>query len=123
MNYSYELVQEYKKVAGIGSDTVASKAIPKLSQGRLSDIKSGKHWLTEEQAVWIAEQCQLNIQEVLVRLSAETAKTEQGKTAWAELAKKLFGHGLALVFAVGLSISPNQNTGKLVFLRRSRNIA
>lgn len=89
MNFSYELVTELKNKLGLTTDLQVCEVIPKTSSGNLSQVKSGKRHLTEEQALFIAKECNLNVQWVLVQLAEETAKTDLAKQAWANLAKKI----------------------------------
>lgn len=123
MNFSYELIQEYKKVAGLNSDYEACKVIPKITSGNLSQIKSGMRALTEEQTVWICSQCEMDLETALVKIAIDTAKTKEAKSAWSNLAKKLAANGLALVLIGFLSISSGYQVGKHVLLRRSRLFA
>lgn len=89
MNYSYELITELKRKLELKSDNETSKILPKSTSGTISEIKSGKRTLTEEQAVWIAEQCDLNLEWVLVNLAEDTAKNDKAKKVWSRLAKSL----------------------------------
>ncbi len=89
MNYSYELITELKKRLELKSDNETSKVLPKATSGIISEIKSGKRTLTEEQALFICEQCNLNVDWVLVHLAQETAKSPVAKSAWVRLGKTL----------------------------------
>lgn len=100
MNFSYELVTQLKNKLGIKSDLQVCEVIPKTTSGNLSQVKSGKRHLTEEQALFIAKECDLSIEWVLVQLAEETAKTEEAKTAWHNLAKKISRSASAAVLAV-----------------------
>lgn len=87
--FSYELIQELKKKLGIEKDVEVAELMPAMNKGNLSSIKSGRRHLTEEQALFIANECGLNTEWVLVQLAEETAKSEEAKSAWHNLAKKL----------------------------------
>lgn len=87
--FSYELVQELKKTKGLKTDLEASTLIAGLNSGNMSQIKSGKRHLTEEQALFIAKECNLNPEWVLVHLAEEVAKSEKAKEIWHNLAKKI----------------------------------
>ena len=89
MNFSAELIEEFKKANGLNSDAATAEMLPAMSKGRLSEVKSGKRHLTEEQALFIAQECKINTQWVLVQLAEETAKTDLAKQTWANLAKKI----------------------------------
>lgn len=89
MNFSAGLIEEFKKAKCLSSDAATAELLPAMSKGRLSEVKSGKRHLTEEQALFIADECKINTQWVLVQLAEETAKSEQAKKVWSNLAKKI----------------------------------
>ena len=123
MTFSYSLIEKYKVKTGITSDNKASKEIAGLTSGVVSELKSGKRQLTDEQALVIAKVCNLDMEWVLVNLSEERSKNPEIKSAWSNLAKKLVANGLVLLMTGILFISPVNQTGKLVLLRRSRLFA
>jgi plasmid maintenance system antidote protein VapI len=123
MNFSYSLIEMYKEKLGITSDNKAAKELQGMSSGRLSEIKSGERFLTEEQALTIAKECNLNPEWVLVNLAAETSKSEACKPIWANLAKKLSKAALVFVVAGLLNSGLVPDLGKRVFLARSRLFA
>lgn len=87
--FSWQLLQELKQAKGFDKDFELAEILPKATRGIVSEIKKGKRHLTEEQALYIAHECNLNIQWVLVQLAEELAKSEEAKKAWSNLAKKL----------------------------------
>jgi len=87
--FSRELVEELKKSKEFSKDSDLLNILPKATKSVISEIKSGKRHLTEEQALFIANECGLNPGWVLVNLAAETAKVEEAKSVWSNLAKKL----------------------------------
>ena len=87
--FSYQLVEEFKKAKGITKDLEAAEMIAGLNSGNMSQVKSGKRHLTEEQALFIAHECNLCADWVLVHLAEEKAKSEEAKEVWHNLAKKL----------------------------------
>lgn len=97
MSYSATLIETLKKTKGFAKDADVVAVLPKMTKGNLSSVKSGQRHLTEEQALWIAQQCQLDAGLVLVELAAECAKTETAQTAWHNLAKKLKAATSAIV--------------------------
>ena len=115
MNFSYSLVEQLKKKLDLKSDLQVCEVMPKTTSGNLSQVKSGKRHLTEEQALWIAEQCQLDEKLVLVELAEECSKSEAAKNVWHELAKKMKAAtsvialaGLLLVSSVSGQFSPQK---------------
>ncbi len=105
MNFSYSLIEQLKTKLNLKSDLNVCEVLPKITSGNLSQVKSGKRHLTEEQAVYIAEVCSLDIAIVLVELAAESAKTEKAQSAWNELAKKLKAASSTLLLAAFLTVS------------------
>lgn len=118
MNFSGDLIETLKKTKGLNSDAATAEALPAMSKGRLSEVKSGKRHLTEEQALFIAHECGLNVQWVLVQLAEETAKTEEAKHVWHDLAKKISRSATAAVLAVLLVFGgfSGNNQSKAVFV-------
>ena len=105
MNYSAELIEKLKKHKSFDKDSMVVEVLPKTSKGTLSEIKNGKRHLTEEQALWIAEQCKLDAKLVLVELAEECAKCEAAKTVWHSLAKKMKAATSVMALASLLLIS------------------
>ena len=89
MSFSARLIEELKARKGFTKDAEIVVVLPKVTKGVFSEIKNGKRNLTEEQAVWIAEQCDLNLEWVLVNLAEDTAKNDKAKKVWSRLAKSL----------------------------------
>ena len=102
MTFSVELIDLFKKKRGLTSDNKAAAEIPAMNSGNLSKIRNGadgRH-LNEEQALFIASECGLNPEWVLVHLAEEKAKSEEAKTIWANLAKKISRSATAAILAV-----------------------
>lgn len=105
MNFSNTLVDKYKEFLKAKSDAAVAAEIPHLTRMNLSAIRKGDRRLTEEQALWIAEKCQLDAALVLVELAAECSKTPTAQTVWHDLAKKLRATAKVLVVATILLVS------------------
>lgn len=101
MSYSAELIETLKKIKGFAKDTEVVEVLPKTNKGNLSQIKSGNRHLTEEQALWIAEQCNLDASWVLVNLAEEKASSDKVKAVWSHIAKTMAKTAKALAI-VGL---------------------
>lgn len=99
MSYSAQLVEIFKKIKCLQKDAELVGLIPKATKSVISEIKSGKRNLTEEQAIWIAEQCNLDLNLVLVSLAEETAKHEKAKEVWQNLAKTIAKTAKALAIS------------------------
>ncbi len=102
MNFSNELIDEFKKAKGIKTDSEVAEMLPEMNKGNLSKIRKGteNRHLNETQAIYIAHECNLSVDWVLVQLAEETAKSEEAKNAWHNLAKKLNKSVLATILAV-----------------------
>lgn len=100
--FSCELINLLKAKRKFTRDSDLVGVLPATTKGIISELKSGKRHLTEDQAIFIAEQCGLNIEWVLVNLAEERAKNEIAKWAWASLAKKISRTVSAAILAVSL---------------------
>lgn len=102
MNFSNELIDEFKKAKGIKTDAEVAELLPEMHKGNLSKIRKGteNRHLNETQALFIAHECNLSVDWVLVQLAEETAKSQEAKNAWHNLAKKLNKSVLAAMLAV-----------------------
>ena len=119
MNFSNELINEYKSTKGIKTDAEVAELLPEMHKGNLSKIRKGSEnrHLNEEQALYIATECGLNPQWVLVQLAEEKARSEEAKAVWSHLAKKLSRTVTAAALAVSLVFCGVQsdNSSKAVF--------
>ena len=105
MNYSGQLIETLKEKMSFSKDAEVVQVLPNITKGSLSEIKSGKRHLTEEQALWIAQQCALDAAHVLVELAAERSKSSTAQAVWSELAKKLKAAASAAVVVAILVFS------------------
>jgi hypothetical protein len=122
MSFSSELIEQSKTALGLQKDSELLELMP-ISKTVLSEVKSGKRHLTEDQALAIATACNLNPEWVLVNLAAETTKSEACRPIWSNLAKKLSKAALVFVVAGLLNSGLVPDLSKRVFLARSRNSA
>jgi len=105
MNFSNKLIDQYKEFIKAKSDAAAASELPHMTRMNLSAIRKGERRLTEEQALFIADVCALDVALVLVELAAESAKSEKAQSAWNELAKKLKAASSLLLLAAFLTVS------------------
>ncbi|MDA0148335.1 DUF3693 domain-containing protein [Vibrio sp. LaRot3] len=77
-----------------------------ISVQKLSDIRKGRRYLTETEALFIAKEIDADTEMVLVYLAADKAKTYEAQQAWAKIAKKFDGLGLsgASMACMGLAL-------------------
>ncbi len=115
--FSCQLIEELKKKNGFSKDSELVGVLPASTKSIVSELKSGKRKLTEEQALYIAKECNFSPEWVLVQLAEETAKSTEAKQVWTSLAKKLSRSAAAAVLAVVLVFCGVQsnNSGKAVF--------
>lgn len=105
-NYSWWLIEQLKQKMGVSSDRKAGLTLEKMNDGNLGQIKAGKRHLTPEQALFIAEQCNLDIGEVLVKLDMEKAKSPAVREALGNVLKRIAGAVAAIALIVGLMTTP-----------------
>lgn len=65
-----------------------------ISVKKLSDIRKGRRYLTENEALYLAGEVGADKEMVLVYLAADKAKTFKAQQAWSNIAKKFNGRGL-----------------------------
>lgn len=96
--YSFELIQMYMSAKNY---TKAKQAALDLgySEGFISKIKDGKKNISEESAIYIAENCGMNIDEVLIKLQIEKSKNEKERTAWNSMLEK-YKHGIIATITI-----------------------
>ena len=107
MNFSNELIEEFKKAKGIKTDAEVAQMLPHMNKGNLSKIKKGDgRNLTEEQALFIAEQCNINPEWVLVHLAEEVSRSEAAKEVWHNLGKTIAkARNYLAIFAVAIMLN------------------
>jgi len=90
--FSYELIQTYMRAKNYTQTKQAAIDLG-FSDAYLSNVKTGKKKLSEESAIYIAKRCEMDVEETLIKLQIEKAKTEAEKSAWTTLLEK-FTHGI-----------------------------
>jgi transcriptional regulator with XRE-family HTH domain len=84
--YSKELIEMYLKLKNYSQQKQMAQDI-NMSQSFLSDIYNGRREFTDETAIYIAIECGLDPQEVVMKLAAARARTPQAKSVWAQVLK------------------------------------
>lgn len=105
-NYSYWLVLKLKEKKGVKTDSDIANHIEGLNQGNVAHIKAGRRPLTPEQAMFIAEQCGLDVGEVLVRLDIERTKNPAVKEALGNVLKRIVGAVACISLTMALMMTP-----------------
>ena len=110
-NFSWSLVEVLKEKTGAKSDRQAGLMLEKMTDGNLGQIKAGKRHLTPEQALYIAEQCGLDIGEVLVKLDMEKTKSPAVKEALGNVLKRIAGAVAGIILTMGIMATPASEDG------------
>lgn len=108
-NYSWWLIEQFKAKIGAKSDRQAGLLIEKMTDGNLGQIKAGKRNLTPEQGLFIAEQCGMDIGEVLVKLDIERAKSPAVQEALTQFLKRIATAVAVVSLTLGLMTSPQSS--------------
>jgi plasmid maintenance system antidote protein VapI len=104
--YTNELLDAYKKAKNYIQDKQVAHDLG-LSRQKISAIRNGQRYLTENEALFLAKEIGADTESVLVYLAADKAKTFEAQQAWANIAKKFKGLGLSgiSVACAGLAVA------------------
>ncbi|MCG9785493.1 DUF3693 domain-containing protein [Vibrio brasiliensis] len=91
--YINELIDAYKTSKNYVQDKQIAHDLA-ISVQKLSDIRKGRRYLTENEALFLASEVGADKEMVLVYLAADKAKTHEAQTLWNSIAKKFNGRGL-----------------------------
>lgn len=86
----------------------------KLSQSHLAEINTGKKEFIDETAIYIALECGLDPEEVVMNLAAARARTPQAKSVWSQVLKR-YCAGREAASCAGLSAIAALSMAKLNF--------
>ena len=92
--YTNELLDAYKKAKNYIQDKQVAHDLG-LSRQKISAIRNGQRYLSENEALFLAREIGADTESVLVYLAADKAKTFEARQAWANIAKKFSGLGLS----------------------------
>jgi transcriptional regulator with XRE-family HTH domain len=104
--YQYELIEIYMKTKGYSQAKQASSDLG-ISGAQITRIKTGERKIDEETAIYIAERCGLEVEEVLIKLSEEHAKTDKEKAVWANILKKYKARAMESIEGFAMSLKAN----------------
>ncbi|MEZ9661871.1 DUF3693 domain-containing protein [Vibrio cyclitrophicus] len=88
--YQNKLLDAYKEAQNYIQDKQIAHDLG-LSRQKISNIRQGVRYLTETEALFIAERIGLSEEEVLVYLAADRSKNHKAQMAWQNIAKKFNG--------------------------------
>ena len=116
--YANKLLDAYKTANNYVQDKQIAHDLS-LSRQKISAIRKGQRYLTEKEALFIAESLKISEEEVLVYLAADKAKEFKAQQVWANIAKKYKGLGMTLnsmayVGVTGLVYSVFEHTSECV---------
>ena len=85
--YSKTLLDEFLKVKKFTQYKQAAAELG-FSTAYIAKINTGREEFTEETAIYIAVECELDPKEVIMKLAEARAKTPQAKSVWASVLKE-----------------------------------
>ena len=106
--YQNELLDAYKKAKNYVQDKQIAHDM-NVPKQRISDFRKGRRYLTDLQAVFLAENAKIDPQMALIGLQADRNDNPHVKQIWEHMAKKFNGLGLSSIsmayagFAVAFS--------------------
>lgn len=108
-NYSYWLLESFKKHKGLKANKDLGTYIEEMSESNVSNIKAGRRQLTPEQGLFIAEQCGMDIGEVLVKLDIERSKSPAVQEALTNFLKRIATAVAIVSLSLSLMIAPQNS--------------
>lgn len=93
--YINELLNAYKEQKKYVQDKQIAHDLD-ISVQKLSGIRKGERYLTEREALFLAEEVGADKEMVLVYLAADKAKSHEAQTLWGNIAKKYNGLGITI---------------------------
>ncbi|OOF24419.1 DUF3693 domain-containing protein [Salinivibrio sp. IB872] len=98
-----ELLDAYKKAKNYVQDKQIAHDL-EIPPSRISEMRKGKHYLSESAAIFLAQEAGLDIHEVLIKIAADRAKNTQTKKAWETILGKLHSQGLHCIQGLSLGL-------------------
>ncbi|PMK90857.1 DUF3693 domain-containing protein [Vibrio lentus] len=92
--YQEKLLDAYKKAQNYVQDKQIAHDL-NVSNQKISKIRNGERYLTENEALFLAEKIGLTDEEVLAYLAADRSKNYRAQKAWENITKKYNGLGLS----------------------------
>ncbi|MCG7500057.1 DUF3693 domain-containing protein [Vibrio sp. Of7-15] len=91
--YQNKILDAYKATKNYVQDKQIAHDLGVTPQ-KICKIRTGERYLTETEALFMAETIGLDAEEVLVYLASDRSKTHKAQQAWANIAKKFNRQGL-----------------------------
>lgn len=99
--YQTKLLDSYKTAKNYIQDKqiAADLGLPKQ---RISEMRTGRRYLSDTEAVFLAQECNIDPKEALIGVHADRTQNSSIKALWNEIAKKLNSQGFQ-TFGIGFS--------------------
>ena len=94
--YQEKILDAYKKAQNYIQDKQIAHDL-NISNQKISKIRNGERYLTENEALFLAEKIGLSEEEVLVYIAADRSKNYKAQMVWQNIAKKFNGLGLSRI--------------------------
>ncbi|ELO1776956.1 hypothetical protein QXB70_001623 [Vibrio fluvialis] len=99
--YQNELIEAYKKAQNYIQDKQIAMDL-NIPKQRISEFRKGKRYMTDSQAVFLAENANIDPELALIACHADRNDNPEMKAIWQRMAKKFDGLGLqGISMAVG----------------------
>ncbi|AGN30006.1 regulatory protein [Vibrio phage VFJ] len=107
--YQCELLNAYKNAQKYVQDKQIAMDM-NIPKQRISDFRKGRRYLTDEQAIFLAESAGIDPEIALLGCHADRNENPRIKAIWESIAKKQNGLGLRTIsmFCGGLAVSISQ---------------
>lgn len=122
---SKDLIELYMKTKNYSQQKQMAADLG-IGKSYMSEIYMGRKEFTDKTAIYIALECDLDPEEVLINLAAARAHTETEKNVWKNLAKKYSAElrgalGAALLVAMNPATSEILTSLKPIYVKRLSN--
>lgn len=94
--YQNDLITAYKNAHNYVQDKQIAHDL-NLPQQRISDFRKGKRYMTDEQAIFLAQHAGIDPELALLGCHADRHENPQVKALWEQIAKKFDGRGLSAI--------------------------
>uniref|UniRef100_UPI001140C735 DUF3693 domain-containing protein n=2 Tax=Vibrio cholerae TaxID=666 RepID=UPI001140C735 len=107
--FQSELLNAYKNAQKYVQDKQIAMDM-NIPQQRISDFRKGRRYLTDEQAIFLAESAGIEPEIALLGIHADRNENPRVKALWESIAKKQNGLGLRTISMLcgGLAVSMSQ---------------
>ncbi|WEM43907.1 DUF3693 domain-containing protein [Photobacterium sp. DA100] len=90
--YANQLLDAYKTSKNYIQDKQIAHDLG-VGPSRISEFRSGKRQMSDTQAIFLAENANIDIHEALIYLAADKAKDHKAQQAWQDITAKLSRQG------------------------------